>query len=100
MIVSFTYLGCCIEIDLPDPEDSNVIYIALNKAPGTYDPNEETGFLGSYQFSGVANDPNQWLVEAISSAIDGCAGRGMKYYEQPPLVPRGATDIDASDIPF
>lgn len=94
MIVSFTYLNHCIEIDLPDPEDSNVIYIALNKAPGTYNPKEETGFLGQFQYSAMDYDRNQWLAEAVGIAIKGLANWGIKYYEQPPLVPALATDID------
>lgn len=94
MIVSFSYLNHCIEIDLPDPEDSNVIYISLTKAPLTFDPAQETGFLTSYQFSAVADDPNQWLAEAVSSAIRGLAHHSIEYYLQPPLVPVLAAQID------
>lgn len=99
MVVSFTYLNHCIEIDLPDPEDSNIIYITLTKAALTFDPAQETGFLTSYQFTPVADDPNQWLVEAVSSAIRGLANRGIQYYSQPPL-PVLAAENDLSDVIF
>jgi hypothetical protein len=100
MIVAFNYLDCCIEIDMPDPEDGNVIYITLNKAPGTYDPEKETGFLSSYQISAAEDDPNQWLAEAVSSAINGLGNRGIKYYEQRAIAPVLSADIDAGNIPF
>lgn len=100
MIVSFTYLNHCIEINLPDPEDSNIIYISLTKAPGTYDCSQETGYLTDYCYTAQSSDRNQWLTEAVSIAIKGLANRGIKYYDQAPLVLPLATDIDVSDIPF
>lgn len=94
MIVSFTYLSHQIDIDLPDPKNSNIIYITLAKAASTFDPAQETGFLTSYQFSAVADDPNQWLAEAVSSAIRGLAHHGIEYYLLPPLVPVLTAEID------
>lgn len=100
MLVSLTYLSHCIEIDLPDPEDSNVIYITLTQSDSTFDPKKETGFLASYQISAVADDPNCWLVEAVTSVVSGLAHRGRKFYSPPPKVPSLADPIDVSDVSF
>lgn len=81
MIISLTYLDHCIKIDLPDPEDSNTIYITLSRIEGNYDPNTENAYLTDFQYSATSEDPNQWLAEAVGVAIAALSNRGIKYYE-------------------
>ncbi|PSB40580.1 hypothetical protein C7B80_33085 [Cyanosarcina cf. burmensis CCALA 770] len=97
MTVTFTYLNHCIEIDLPDPEDSNTIYITLSKAEGTFDPNVENAYMTDFQHSAEAEDPNSWLAEAVEAAIATLGFRGIKYYEPKPVA---LTELEVSDIPF
>lgn len=99
--VCFAYLNHYIEIQLPEPKEDNTIYVNLWRADGTYDASLYNAYLTDYQFSATNNDPNQWLTEAISSAINVLANWGIKYYE-PPSTPEttNPTFDDIYDIPF
>ena len=98
MTVTFTYLNHCIEIDLPDPEDSNTIYITLSKAEGTFDPNVENAYITDFQHSAASEDPNSWLAEAVEVALASLNHRGIKYYESKSI--QELEDFEPSDIPF
>lgn len=100
MIVSFTYLSHSIEIDLPDPEDSNVVFITLSKASGTFDPNIESAYLADFQYNTQTKDPNQWIAEAVTIAISGLAQRGIHFYCLPTTVADLVASNDISDVPF
>jgi hypothetical protein len=98
MIITFNYLNHCIEIDLPDPEDSDIIYITLSKAEGTFDPNIENAYLADFQYSAKGEDPNSWLAEAVGIAIASLNHRGIRYYEPKPV--QVSADFELSNIPF
>jgi len=98
MTVTFTYLNHYIEIDLPDPEDSNIIYITLSASEGTFDPNTENAYLTDFQHSATSEDPNSWLAEAVGVAIASLNHRGIRYYEPKPT--QVSADFELSDIPF
>lgn len=104
MKISFTYLNHYFEIELPDPEEENNIYVSLWRAKETYDPDLYNAYLTDYQFSATSPDPNQWLTEAISSAISTLAGWGIKYHDLPPTptsTPNNSDDDNSDyDIPF
>jgi hypothetical protein len=48
-----------IQIEIPDPEDDNTIYVSIYRSKGTYDPNEYNAYLTDYQFSAESSDPNE-----------------------------------------
>ena len=93
----FTYLNHRLEIQLPDPTEDNTIKYTIERLPGTYDDTRYHSYFGCYQFSAANDDPNLWVVEAISSAIQQLAFSEIEYYTQP-QEPYVAHSGDESDI--
>lgn len=79
----FTYLKHRIEIQLPDPTEDNTIHYTIYRLPGTYDDALYNSYVACYQFSAAGDDPNQWVLEAISSAIQQLTFQGAEYHTQP-----------------
>ena len=81
----FTYLNHRIEIQLPDPSEDNTVEITFYRLPGTYDETLYNDFVTNYQFSAEADDPNQWVLEAITIAIQQLGFSGNVYHHTPPV---------------
>jgi hypothetical protein len=99
-IATFNYLNHNIQIEVPDPEDTNTIYVTICRAKGSYDPEIYNSYLTDYQFSAESNDPNDWVVEGIKSAIRELSGWGVKFHEPPPVAAADWDDNLDDDIPF
>jgi hypothetical protein len=100
-VATFNYLSHHVRIELPDPEDSNTIYVSIYRQPGTYDPEIYGSGLNHYHFSASSSDPNDWILEGIKSAIVELNGSGVKFHEPPPVPVAAALDDDLdNDIPF
>lgn len=91
----FTYLNHRIEINLPDPSDDNTIHFTIYRVEGTYDESLYNSYICQRQFSGVADDPNQWVIEAINHAIRQLSFDGIEYHTQPqePMVDDSAAGV-------
>ncbi len=100
MKISFAYLDHWIEVQLPDPEDSNTIYVNLWRAEGTFDTDLYNAYLDDYQFTTSSSDPNEWVIEAINSAIKHLTSWGVYYYEPSLISAKTASNADIADIPF
>lgn len=100
MKISLIYLGHRIEFQLPDPQVDNTIYVSLWRKEGTYNANLYNAYLVDFQFSATHEDPNDWLVEAISNAVNELANWGTRYYEPAPTAIAGSTASDEDHIPF
>lgn len=96
----FNYLNHHIRIGLSDPEDDNTIYVSIYRQTGTYDPNEYNPDLNHYQFSAESNDPNEWVMEGIKSAIAELSSWGVKFHELSPVPVAAADSVEWDDIPF
>ena len=81
----FTYLNHRIEIELPHPEEDNTVLCTIYRLPGTYDAVLYNDYVDNYQFSAVGDDPNQWVLEAISHAIKQLEFSGLEYHTAPPV---------------
>ena len=81
----FSYLNHRIEIELPDPTEDNTIKYTIYRQPGTYDEVLYNSYVTDFQFSATADDPNQWVVEAISSAIQQLGFVDGIEYHTPPV---------------
>ena len=81
---TFTYLNHRIEIELPDPSEDNTILCTIYRLPGTYDAVLYNEYFDNFQFSAAGNDPNTWVLEAISHAIKQLSFSGNEYHTQPP----------------
>lgn len=77
--ITFTYLKHRVEIKLPDPEEDNTIYTTIYREEGTYDPELYNAYLCDYQFSATSDDPNNWLIEAVKTAVTELGFRGINY---------------------
>ena len=96
---TFIYLNHRIEILLPDPNEDNTIHCTIYHLPGTYDESLYNDFVTNFQFSATADDPNQWILEAISSAIKQLGFRGDEYHTAPPVQePKWAELSNEPDI--
>ena len=80
---TFIYLNHRIEIQLPDPSDDNTIHCTIFHLPGTYDETLYNSFVDNFQFSAAGDDPNQWVLEAITSAIQQLSFSGNEYHTAP-----------------
>ena len=99
----FNYLNHHIRIELSDPEDDNTIYVSVYRATGTYDPNEYNPDLNHYQFSAESNDPNDWVMEGVKSAIAELDAWGVRFHERITPVPVATavgSELEIDDIPF
>lgn len=98
MKATLSYLNCVIEVTLPDnPNEDNTVFVSISMAEGTYDPNLYTGYINDWQFSAESEDPNQWIFEALTSAIK-CIGKRFSPYAEFPNSTPGVFDLDF--IPF
>ena len=89
---TLTYLNHRIEIELPNAAEDNTIKYTIYRQPGTYDESLYGSYVSDFQFSAAGDDPNQWVVEAISSAIQQLGFVDGIEYHTPPQEP----DIDDS----
>lgn len=96
-MTTLIYLGHRVEISLPDPFEDNTICIGIYREEG-YDPETYNEDLMHYQFSAESADPNEWVMEALKSAIAQLTNRGVKFYEQRPVST--VSNSDEGDIPF
>ena len=94
----FEFLNHRIHISLPDPDDSNEIYVEIYRKAGTFNPDLYNAYRTHYQFSADSNDPNDWVVEGVKSALIELAGYGEKFHESRAKVEPTAQDYE--DIPF
>jgi hypothetical protein len=98
----FNWLNHHIRIELSDPDDGNTIYVEIHRQTGTYDPELYNSYLTDYQFSAESNDPNDWVVEGVKSALAQLAHYGHQFHS-PKAVPvaaaAGSSD-ELDDIPF
>ena len=104
------WLNHDISIELPDPKESNTIYVLICRQEGTYDPKQYNAYLAEYQFSAKSDDPNDWVLEGIrqaiaqacaASAIATLASYGHRFHVPPPEpVASGADYGDLDGIPF
>ncbi|MEQ8467665.1 hypothetical protein [Coleofasciculus sp. F4-SAH-05] len=74
------YLNHYIRIEMPNPDVDNTIYVSICRASGTYDPDECKPHVTDYQLSAKSPDPNDWIKEAMDSAIATLDKLGVKYY--------------------
>lgn len=101
----FNWLNHHIRIELSDPDDDNTIYVFIYRQAGTYDPELYNSYLSDYQFSAESDDPNDWVVEGVKSALAQLNSWGVKFHEPtlPPVVTAvesGESSVELDDIPF
>ena len=102
-IARLSYLNHHIQIELPNPGDGNTIYVEIHRQMGSYDPNEYNPYLTDYQFSAESDDPNDWVLEGVKSAIASLSSYGVRFHEPPPASPTVGLDESSDEldeIPF
>lgn len=99
---TFNWLNHHIRIELPDPADDNTVYVEIHRQPGTYDPELYNPYLTDYRFSADSDDPNNWVLEGVESALAQLAHYGHQFHLPKPVpvtADVGSSD-ELDDIPF
>lgn len=66
---TLNYLNHIIEVNLPNPDEDNTIYVSISRQEGTYDVTFYNSYLKDFQFSAQSKNPNDWILEALQSSI-------------------------------
>ncbi len=100
--VTFNYLNFTIQIELPNPHEDNTVRVAIYRVEGTYDSSLYNSFLTNYQFSADNLDPNNWVLEAIETAIATLKRWDVAYFSDCDtlLVSQSNSEEDLEMIPF